>query len=175
LPPHQRAWFSVVPERWRTALVGALVDTLGLDRDIAPFVFTRAVTSLVFLVLAGFFAWRGARWDTAEGFLRYGFLTIAWFWLLLPTGNPWYWTWAMPLLPFARSRAWLALSGLAMLYYLRFWLVYHFPDAGVVGTRYAGGLFFDYVVAWLEFAPFFVALASSSVRLRLISGVRSRR
>lgn len=159
LPPKERAWFSVVPESWRTALAGLLVNGLGLEADVAPFVFTRALTSLGFLLLAGFFAWRAALAATGGESLRYAFLTIAWFWLLLPTGNPWYWTWAMPLAPFARSRAWRVLSGLALLYYVRFWLVYHFPDAGILGTPYTGGTFFDYVVTWLEFAPFFLALA----------------
>jgi hypothetical protein len=162
LPPRERAWFAVVPEGWRAALVGAHVNRLGLDRDVAPFVFTRAVMSLVFLLLATYFAYRAARSSTGGDFLRYAFLTIAWFWLLLPTGNPWYWTWAMPLLPFARSRAWLALSGLVMLYYLRFWLVYHVPDGGVLGTSYAGGPFFDFVVTWLEFAPLLVVLTCAT-------------
>ncbi|MFM9961618.1 MAG: hypothetical protein ACKV2Q_10370 [Planctomycetaceae bacterium] len=48
------------------------------------------------------------------------FLIIAWYWLLLPTQNPWYLTWCLPFLPFARGRAWFALSVLAFVYYLRF-------------------------------------------------------
>jgi hypothetical protein len=159
LPAGERAWFSIVPESWRTALQTKLVKNLPIDRSAAPFLFTRSLTTLVFLLLAGFFAWRAARCSTAPEFLQYAFLTIAWFWLLLPTGNPWYWTWAMPLLPFARSRVWLALSGLVMVYYLRFWLVYHFAEAGVLGTCYPGGLFFDYIVSWLEYAPFLAGLA----------------
>lgn len=158
LPASERAWFSFVPESWRAAFVERIADHLSLDGQLVPFVFTRAATTVVFVLLASFFAWRAARCSAAEDFLRYAFLTIAWFWLLLPTGNPWYWTWVMPLLPFARSRVWLALSGLVMLYYLRFWLVYHFPDPGVLGTCYAGGPFFDYVVTWLEYGPFFIAL-----------------
>lgn len=176
LPARERAWFSLVPEGCRRALAGALVDRLGLDADVAPFLFTRAITALVFLLLAGSFAWRATRCSSAEDFLRQAFLTVAWFWLLLPTGNPWYWTWAMPLLPFARSRVWLALSGLAMLYYLRFWLVYHYPQPGLLGTPYAGGPFFDYVVTWFEFAPFFIALACSWLCLRRVPALgRSHR
>ena len=90
--------------------------------------------------------------------LRMSELTRTSFWLLLPTLNPWYWTWAVPLLPFARNRAWLALGGLVFLYYLRFWLTYHYADAPVLGTRYSGPWFFDYVVTWLEFGPWFVWL-----------------
>ena len=99
-----------------------------------------------------------------NGSRRVATLTVAWFWLLQPTANPWYWTWALPLLPFARNRAWFALSGLAFLYYLRFWLTYHFPDTPVLGTRYTGPTFFDYVVTWLEFAPWFAWLALETRR-----------
>jgi hypothetical protein len=49
------------------------------------------------------------------------------------------------------------------IYYLRFWLIYHFPDVGaadvgVLGTAYRGTSFFDFVVVWLEFAPFLIVL-----------------
>ena len=155
LPPQQRAWFSIVPERWRLALINRLRNLFPVDADVATFVFTRAVTLAAFVLLASTFTWRAARASTAEQFLRCAFLTIAWFWLLLPTGNPWYWTWAMPLVPFARSRAWLALSGLVMLYYLRFWLVFHFREIALCRTPYTGSWFFDYVVTWIEFGPWF--------------------
>ena len=157
--PHEQVWFSIVPESWRVALLNQLVKVGSLDADVAAFVFTRGVTSLFFMILAGTFAYRAARSSTPGELFQYAFLTIAWFWLLLPTSNPWYWTWALPFLPFARSRIWVAMSGLAMLYYLRFWLVYNFPDTPILGTPYSGRWFFDYVVTWLEFAPWFVALA----------------
>jgi hypothetical protein len=163
VPPNQQAWFSVVPESWRVGLIGQLARTLKIDVEFVPFALTRLITSAAFFVLALFFAWRAARSSSVEGYLRYAFLTIGWFWLLLPTGNPWYWTWAMPLLPFARSRAWLALSGLVMLYYLRFWLVYHFPDAPVLGTTYSGALFYDFVVTWVEYGPWLAVLSTHAI------------
>lgn len=162
----ERAWFAVAPERYRTAVEEFISGVFSLHPGMVPFMFTRAVTIAVFLVLAGLFAIRAARGPSAEGFLRYVFLTIAWFWLLLPTGNPWYWTWAMPFLAFARSRVWYALAGLIMLYYLRFWLVFHYADTPVLGTVYRGSYFFDYVVTWLEFAPWFGALAWCSASAR---------
>jgi hypothetical protein len=163
VPPHRQAWFSILPESWRVGLAGQLGRALHVDVDLVPFALTRLVTSAAFLALAPFFAWRAARSSSVEDFLHHAFLTIAWFWLLLPTGNPWYWTWAMPLLPFARSRAWLALSGLVMLYYLRFWLVYHFPDAPVLGTTYSGALFYDYVVTWVEYGPWLAVLTTHAI------------
>ena len=59
--------------------------------------------------------------------------------------------------PFARSRAWLLLSGLAFVYYVRFWLTAQFPSP-LLGTSYPGAQFFDFVVTWLEYAPWFGCL-----------------
>ena len=67
---------------------------------------------------------------------------------------------------FARSRVWLAMSGLVFLYYLRFWFIYHFPKDCVPGTPYFGQAFFDFVVSWFEYAPWYLCLAASYVRFR---------
>ncbi len=170
-PPGQRPWFSVVPEDWRPRLLEAPAAWLQVKPAAAAFLITRLVTGGVFLVLAVVLAsvcydWRAARPADRIVWLRAAFLTLAWFWLLCPTQNPWYWAWAMPLVMFARSRAWLALSGLALIYYLRFWLASHCPVEPVLGTGYPGEMFFDLVVTWLEFGPWFVWLAISGWRQR---------
>lgn len=157
LGPHAIAWFSVVPESIRESLVGAFSSTLDISPGEAPFMLARGGTAAIFFGVAMALAW----WGSATTSLRFGeaaFLTIAWFWLLCPTLNPWYWTWALPLLPFARGRAWIAVSGLVFVYYFRFWLVYHFPSTAVMGTPYTGAAFYDFVVTWLEFAPWFAVL-----------------
>jgi hypothetical protein len=125
---------------------------------MVPFVLTRVVTTAVFLVIALGLAIRGMYQGDAAYWLEAGVLTIAWFWMLQPTQNPWYWTWAMPLLPFARSRAWLAVSGVVFIYYLRFWLTAHYKDALVPGTPWHGAHVFDYCVTWIEFAPVLLCL-----------------
>ena len=161
------AWFSIIPQSWRIWIVNQVQSSFNVNAEMAPFLVTRFITSFVFGVLAIVLAWRAYRARRPLCFLNAAFLTIAWFWLLLPTLNPWYWTWAVPFLPFARNRAWLAVSGLAFGYYLRFWLVAHFPNGPVLGTGYTGALFFDYVVTWVEFGPWFCWLAISS-RERLL-------
>jgi len=166
LPPHERAWFSVVPERWRTDLVTGVHARLGIEPRRVPFFASRAIASACFLALALALARQARRAETAAAWLDAAFLTVAWFWLVQPTLNPWYWTWALPLLPFARGRAWLAMSGLAFLYYLRFWLADHFPGTPLLGTRYPGPWFFDYIVAWLEFGPWFAWLAIEALVAR---------
>jgi hypothetical protein len=158
VPDQERAWFSVLPERFRQAPIAWLQARFSLDGWEAAFWLTRLITALAFVALALVFAGRAAASDDPLRWLESAFLTLAWFWLLAPTQNPWYWTWVVPLLPLTRSRVWWAMSGLVLVYYLRFWLRYHFPDPPVLGTRYRGEVFFDLVVTWLEYAPWFAAL-----------------
>jgi len=65
----------------------------------------------------------------------------------------------MPLIPFSGRRAWLALSGVVLVYYLRFWLGYHWPNDQTVVWGYSGTAFFDFVVTWIEYVPWFLWLA----------------
>ena len=163
IPPNQTAWFSVAPESFREEVISLVTTGPDGDRWQASFYVARGATALAFLVLAGWFSWRAYPATDTSVWLRYLFLTLAWFWLLSPTQNPWYWTWVLPLLPFARSRVWLAMSGLVLLYYLRFWLGYHFSDEPVLGTAYHGTVFFDLVVTWFEYAPWFVCLTVACI------------
>jgi hypothetical protein len=163
--PHEIAWFTVMPESARQAVVG-LAMRFNLPPPEAPFLVARALTAIAFMVTALVIAWRMARPENAGRFCEGAFLTLAWFWLLCPTQNPWYWTWALPLLPFARSRVWLAMSGLVLVYYLRFWLSYHFAETAVLGTPYTGVAFYDFVVTWMEFAPWLACLLVSYLLYR---------
>jgi hypothetical protein len=157
-PAAKRAWFVVTPEQGREQFVERISQQFGIERRHVPFLFTRIVTAGIFLSLALWWSWRSSNDRKSELFLESVFLTLAWFWLLLPTQNPWYWIWALPFVPFARSRVWLAMSGCVLLYYMRFWLRYHWPESTVLGTRYNGHAFFDFVVSWVEFGPWFVWL-----------------
>lgn len=165
-PERPEPWFVVVPERWRAGVQRQAARWAGVEPAAAPPLVARALTGLAFLIVAGWLAWQAARAPTPARWLECAFLTLAWLWLLSPAQNPWYWLWALPLLPFARGRAWLAVSGFAFVYYLRFWLVYHWPDPQqgglpVPGSEYHGAEFFDYVVVWLEYAPWLAWLAAA--------------
>jgi hypothetical protein len=157
-PTNDNVWFSVLPDQLRRDVVGWASTTFGIPVAETPFMVTRIITSILFLLIALGLAWRTSRQPTPQRFCESAFLTLAWFWLLSPTQNPWYWLWALPLLPFARNRAWIAVSGLVMVYYLRFWLDYQFSASPVFGGRYQGTDFFDFVVTWLEFGPWMIWL-----------------
>ncbi|MEN1680180.1 MAG: hypothetical protein AAGJ46_11350 [Planctomycetota bacterium] len=170
-PPERTPWFAVTPDSVSGAIVGGWRDALSavvpaaatLDDRAAAFLLARAITLVACGAIVLACGWRASRPGAdAQALPRAAFFALAWFWLLAPTQNPWYWCWAAPLLPFARQRAWAVLAACAMLYYVRFWLTYHCPSPGVFGTRYDGDYFFYFVVPWIEFGPWLLLLAGET-------------
>ena len=111
----------------------------------------------MFLVIAVWLAIAN-RGSATERVLESAFLTLAWFWLLSPTQNPWYWAWALPLVAFTRSRAWLLMPGFAMVYYLRFWFRTLGEEPLFEAMPYNGTQVFDQFVPWLEFGPLLASI-----------------
>lgn len=159
-------WFSVAPDSPRAALIDPLAARFAGDRWQASFFVVRVVSLLATIAVAVWCVRRSLRNPDAAVWLESAFLILAWFWFLSPTLNPWYWTWVMPLLVFSRSRVWLWMSGVVLLYYLRFWFLYQFHDVPVAGTPYTGATFFDFVVTWFEFGPWLACLVFSVIRRR---------
>lgn len=149
-------WFSVVNQDARIRIEETA--TKWTRRPCSAFQLTRLIMLAVFSVIIFWSCASILRNCEPQNFCRLGFVTIAWFWLLLPTQNPWYWSWAMPLVVFARSRIWLGMSAVTMLYYLRFYFECHFAGQFVLGTPYEGVRFFDLVVPWIEFGPILLIL-----------------
>ena len=154
----KQSWFVLTPEQTRSRLVDQGASAFQLHPKQVPFLITRLITAIIFLMIVLFQIIPKHKTASAENFLEAAFLIFAWFWLLLPTQNPWYWIWAMPLLPFAKNRIWLMLSGLVFIYYIRFWLGDNFTNQFIWGTQYAGVHFFDYVIVWIEYVPFLFSL-----------------
>ncbi|MEL6106634.1 MAG: hypothetical protein AAFU85_11375, partial [Planctomycetota bacterium] len=104
-PPetNRMAWFAVVPNEWRINWTESIASRSGIAAPRVPFLLTRAITSLAFIAFALWIAWR--TYEKPNRLLAAGFITLAWFWFLSPTQNPWYWTWALPLIVFQRNRA----------------------------------------------------------------------
>jgi len=159
-PLYEQSWFVIVPDNWsRDALAWAGADSTEEVKQVS-FLLARILTGGVFFILALWLAWRAAEQSEVFGWCRAAMLTLAWFWFLCPTQNPWYWCWVLPLLPFARYRTWYTVGAFALLYYARFWLTSHYSSPPVLGTEYDGANYFDAVVVWIELAPCLVALAA---------------
>jgi len=167
----RECWFSVVPPAPRAALIGPLAGRFGGDRWQASFVVVRLASLLATLAVAIWCIRRAYVAADLAVWLESAFLTLAWFWFLSPTLNPWYWTWVLPLLALARSRVWWWMSGFVLVYYLRFWFLYQYLNTPVAGTPYAGAAFFDFIVSWWEFGPWLAWLMLDYARRRF----RSRR
>jgi len=151
-------WFVVIPQAMRLQMAECGAAAFATTTRESPFLISRAITSIAFLVIALMLAYKAGRRHSPTELCRMAFLTLAWFWLLSPTQNPWYWLWTLPLLAFTNNRAWLWMGVIVFTYYLRFWFDYHFPSQTVLATPYAGVSFFDFVVTWIEFAPWFCML-----------------
>jgi len=161
LQPRSTAWYVATSDDFRANYAQRVNQIVGEAGVQAGFLGARILTGIAFFVIASCLTLRAWRASGAEIQLEAVFLTLAWFWLLQPTQNPWYWTWAIPFLPFARGRAWYAVSGIVTLYYLRFWLSAHWPNPSVLGSGYDGKGFFDHIVTWCEFLPWMAWLAAS--------------
>lgn len=159
-PPH---WFVVTPNSLRTTTAESLSSILRHPIPEATFLTARIITLLLFAAIVAGLLWRASCRNQDEFWLRTVFLTIAWFWVFAPTLNPWYWTWALPFLPFAGRRAWTAVSLLVLAYYFRFWLLYQIPESEVLGTGYQGEQFFHFVVAPLEHSLWLLCLLTESL------------
>ncbi len=161
-----KVWFVKTSNQWRHRFADWYSEMTGCQKPSAPFSFTRRLTLVMFSLIVVWTCLRMWRHDHPFVFLEMVFLTIAWFWLLAPTQNPWYWTWALPWLVFCRSRIWYVVAIVSMAYYLRFFFEYHFmvaaDEPGLMGTPYAGTAFFDFIFPVLEFAPILLALLVSS-------------
>jgi len=139
-------WFVFVPESWRNEL----------STEHAFSRVRKLTLALMFLLIM----WLSWRWiGTSEAlqpqfFVQCVFLTLAWFWFLSPTQNPWYWCWALPFVPFARSKIWYAVATMTLLYYLRPW--FSFNKLNIAG--------FDHFVPFIEFGPILLLLFATFLR-----------
>ena len=164
-----KPWFVVTSDEWRSSVTAFAEKKLGWKARKTPFFLTRTLSLALFLILVAAFTLKtGSRICRQESdelrmkaILEGVFLILAWFWLLSPTQNPWYWSWCLPFVVFASSRVWLAVGGLVMTYYLRFWFLYQYGESEVWGSGYVGTDFFDFVIVWIEYAPWLAVLAVS--------------
>lgn len=162
-------WFRILPENVRqkvnqmgAGVIGPLWSPMLMSRLITLSMFGFAYAAIVFWV-----CWRlgcahqGERFEGAHvradvcRTLSGLFWVLAIFFCLQPTQNPWYWTWALPFIPFTRNRIWILYSTVLLIYYLRFALSQMEGPFYFLGYPYTGTGFFDFVLVWLEHLPIF--------------------
>lgn len=167
--PERDHWFVLVPGSWREALhqtcLGPVAEVILPPSGADPaFLLTQFLMGTILLGLCLYWAWSICKRRDPRALLRGVFLTLVWGWLLSSAQNPWYLLWCLPFMVFGGRRSWFLLSGLAFLYYLRFWLEYQAPatDAGQRAVRDA----FDFQVVWFEYLPFFLILLAEIWWLR---------
>jgi hypothetical protein len=163
VPPHETGrWFVVTPAEWRREVnrrADALLErsTLGSGADPA-FIVSQFVMGGLLVTIVAWRAWRAFSRPEPIVVLRGSFLTLAWAWLLSSAQNPWYVSWFLPLMPLARSRSWFLVPCLALVYYLRFWLISQGNWLAATGECPA----FDYGWVWFEHGIVLAALAAES-------------
>jgi hypothetical protein len=154
-------WFVLLPKTWREQLNDFQDYPWRFPPAVDPaFVMTQLVMGAILLGLTLMWAWRVWRQPEPAELLGAAFLTLAWGWLLSSAQNPWYLLWCLPLMVFDGRRSWFLLTGLVLLYYLRFWLEYRAGDSAA--SVAAAQSLFDFHLVWVEYVPFFLVLLAET-------------
>lgn len=104
-------------------LVSFFFQSLSLSEDLVR-LSSRISVALIFSVISVFvLRWFWNRRDVLS-FCQSALILTASLFFLVPTGNPWYYSWTFPFLLFFPVRALILFSGLVLLYYLDFYLMY---------------------------------------------------
>lgn len=104
------------------SVITSMVQSFHLPFDAN--VISRIVIGLIFGFIVILACQRLLKKRTIFRFLQVSMISLAALFFLIPTGNPWYFTWLFPFLIIFPSRALIAFSGLVFLYYLDFYFMY---------------------------------------------------
>lgn len=104
-------------------LISSFFQSFFISEELVRLL-SRSTVALIFLALSIFvMRWFWNRRDVLS-FCQAALILTASLFFLIPTGNPWYYTWAFPFLMFFPVRALILFSGLVLLYYLDFYFMY---------------------------------------------------
>lgn len=127
------------------SLISFFFQSLSLPEDWVR-LSSRSTVALIFAAVSIFvMRWFWNKRDVLS-FCRSALVLTASLFFLIPTGNPWYYSWTFPFLLFFPLRALILFSGLVLLYYLDFYFMY----------QNQGDLF--KWVRLVEYGVFFIAL-----------------
>ena len=117
-------WFVVVPRDVRLTIdrdaAGPLARFPGAPDAEPAFLLTQGLMALIVGAIGITCAVSVFKTPKPQALLRSTALILAWGWLLSSTSHPWYLTRRLPFLVFEGRRSWFLLTGLALIYYLRF-------------------------------------------------------
>jgi hypothetical protein len=162
--PADTPWFVIVPESLRRSTSDLIAKTFarwGIQSASPAFVANQLLVGGLLIAVCWSLALRRSAIGECERLLQGTFLSLACLWYLSATQNPWYWTWALPFAVFARNPTWLLVPGFAMIYYLRFGLIYKFESGAFWTLGLSGQRFFDEGLVWLEHLPIGLLLFGS--------------
>ncbi|MGE0267907.1 MAG: hypothetical protein AB7S78_05590 [Candidatus Omnitrophota bacterium] len=126
-------------------LISFFFQSLSLPEDLVR-LSGRFTIALIFAVISIFvMRWFWNRRD-ALSFCQSALILTASLFFLIPTGNPWYYSWTFPFLLFFPVRSLILFSGLVLLYYLDFYLMYQNQRD-----------LFEWI-RWVEYGIFFIVL-----------------
>ena len=104
-------------------LISFLFQPLFFSEDLVRLL-SRFTIALIFVAISILvMRWFWNRRDVLS-FCRSALILTASLFFLIPTGNPWYYSWTFPFLLFFPMRSMILFSGLVLLYYLDFYLMY---------------------------------------------------
>lgn len=104
-------------------LISSFFQSLSLSEDSVR-LSSRLMIVLIFAAISIFvMRWFWHKRDTMS-FCQAALILTASLFFLIPTGNPWYYSWTFPFLLFFPVRSLILFSGLVLLYYLDFYFMY---------------------------------------------------
>ena len=157
-------WYVVVPDRVRQQVAHwSISDYLGPN---PAFSLTRVITLSLFAIGYLVLLPRLMK-ESDQGFLV-GILFVLFLFLMLqPTVNPWYWLWAVPFTCFCSRWGWISVSGVLLVYYVRFHCQVSDLKFEFFQRTYWGVEIFDHIIVWIELLliVLFIAVATRLVVL----------
>ncbi len=150
---------------WQTneglfGLIRWAVSFLPIGEDLSR-LFSRFISACLFSGGSAWVIFWLRKENSVHSLMKAMAVTLIMLFFLLPTGNPWYYTWVVLFIPFLPLRALILFSVLVFAYYLDFYFTYHHARSAFVFVR------------WIEYGVFFAVLGGELWRRRLPSLSRS--
>ena len=154
--PEKTPWYVVTPVQFRAKFrlwVRSNLGEIANPAFVAARLFTLIFFGVVYLLQLARYLKCTVESQSARTeclYLLNGIAMLMFVFLLMqPTVNPWYFVWFLPMSCFTSNQGWLICSGLAMIYYFRFWFELSSKSMSLGGRNYVGVEIYDHIVVWI--------------------------